>query len=485
MRELSVQSSNGTATDSDRTALQDELNQLTSEINRVGNTTEFNTQKILNGGMTNGNGQKITEATSASVTATGVVAAGATAAGSTITVDGKTFDISGITIGASPGDADAKAAALELGEKTSGGVKLSDLVNISTDGSAKLVFESKSKGTSSSISFGGDIAPLGITAANDKATGNPTTIERVGVEGAELTNNIGPASDGKLTIDSNNNTITVKIGTNDITDVDVEKVNIKLKEGQTFDLGTDKGRAELITAINAGIQNAGLEGQLTASLSLDNKIQMISQTGEDFVVGTATDGSSLFDSTDGINVGTGIVAVADKAPIGNVQQVAGPGAQGTGFNTKFQIGANTGQSISLNVTDMRASALGITGNAGQDGFTKTNSITNGTNDVKSEAALNISTKENASKAIEVIDKAISTVSSERAKLGSVQNRLEHTINNLNVGAENLQAAESRIRDVDMAKEMMNFTKNNILNQAAQAMMAQSNSQPQAVLQLLR
>ena len=84
-----------------------------------------------------------------------------------------------------------------------------------------------------------------------------------------------------------------------------------------------------------------------------------------------------------------------------------------------------------------------------------------------------------------IETAINTVNTSRSTLGSQQNRLEHKINNLNVTAENLQAAESRIRDVDMAKEMMNFTKNNILNQASQAMLAQANQQPQAVLQLLR
>ena len=84
-----------------------------------------------------------------------------------------------------------------------------------------------------------------------------------------------------------------------------------------------------------------------------------------------------------------------------------------------------------------------------------------------------------------IETSINTINSARSTLGSQQNRLEHKINNLNVTSENLQAAESRIRDVDMAKEMMNFTKNNILNQASQAMLAQANQQPQAVLQLLR
>ncbi|WP_404284836.1 flagellin Hag [Exiguobacterium aurantiacum] len=84
-----------------------------------------------------------------------------------------------------------------------------------------------------------------------------------------------------------------------------------------------------------------------------------------------------------------------------------------------------------------------------------------------------------------IDTAIKTVSEARSSLGANQNRLEHTIKNLDNASENLTAAESRIRDVDMAKEMMNFTKNNILNQASQAMLAQANQQPQAVLQLLR
>lgn len=146
----------------------------------------------------------------------------------------------------------------------------------------------------------------------------------------------------------------------------------------------------------------------------------------------------------------------------------------TEFNTKklingslastslsFQIGANKEQTLQLTIANMGASALSI-------------------------ASINLgSTSTLSTAAIEIIDDAIKTVSQERSKLGANQNRLEHTINNLNVGAENLQAAESRIRDVDMAKEMMNFTKNNILNQAAQAMLAQSNQQPQAVLQLLR
>ncbi|WP_313639220.1 flagellin [Paenibacillus sp.] len=132
----------------------------------------------------------------------------------------------------------------------------------------------------------------------------------------------------------------------------------------------------------------------------------------------------------------------------------------TDGTANFQIGANTGQSMNLSIEDMGASALGVKG-------------------------LQVSTQSQASVAIKVIDQATQKVSSERSKLGAVQNRLEHTINNLGTASENLTAAESRIRDVDMAKEMMSQTKNNILAQAAQAMLAQANQQPQGVLQLLR
>ncbi|HBC93774.1 MAG TPA: flagellin [Pelotomaculum sp.] len=103
----------------------------------------------------------------------------------------------------------------------------------------------------------------------------------------------------------------------------------------------------------------------------------------------------------------------------------------------------------------------------------------------SVGGVDISTQKAANTAITNINNAIEAVSAERSKLGAYQNRLEHTINNLGTSSENLTASESRIRDVDMAKEMMEFTKNNILSQAAQAMLAQANQQPESVLQLLR
>ena len=130
-----------------------------------------------------------------------------------------------------------------------------------------------------------------------------------------------------------------------------------------------------------------------------------------------------------------------------------------------QVGANANQSMSIEIGDMRAEALGITNAKGK--------------------GLSVESAEDANEAITAFDAALNAVSSQRANLGAVQNRLEYTISNLDNTAENLTSAESTLRDVDMAKEMMEYSKNNILNQAAQAMISQANQQPQNVLQLLR
>jgi flagellin len=108
-----------------------------------------------------------------------------------------------------------------------------------------------------------------------------------------------------------------------------------------------------------------------------------------------------------------------------------------------------------------------------------------TNPADTKAGIAVNTQASANDAIEIINNAITKVSEERSKLGAYQNRLEHTLANLGTSSENLTSAESRIRDVNMAKEMSIFSKNNILGQAAQAMLAQANQQPQQVLQLLR
>lgn len=151
--------------------------------------------------------------------------------------------------------------------------------------------------------------------------------------------------------------------------------------------------------------------------------------------------------------------------IGNNTQFNTKDILKTDQNLDIQVGANANQVINIQWKAQIKTALG--------------------EDAVDISALDITSKANANTAITTLDQAILSVSKSRSKMGALQNRLEHTINNLGTSAENLTAAESRIRDVDMAKEMMEFTKNNILTQAAQAMLAQSNQVPQGVLQLLR
>lgn len=149
--------------------------------------------------------------------------------------------------------------------------------------------------------------------------------------------------------------------------------------------------------------------------------------------------------------------------LGSVTDITdGTGVMGAGDGLTLQIGANgsSDQQVSLSVGDMSSAGLGLTG-------------------------VSVATQDDSKNAIATIDAAINQVSSTRADLGALQNRLEHTVSNLGVTSENLTSAESRIRDVDMAKEMMDMTKNNVLAQAAQSMLAQANQQPQNVLKLLQ
>ena len=142
---------------------------------------------------------------------------------------------------------------------------------------------------------------------------------------------------------------------------------------------------------------------------------------------------------------------------------------------RLQVGANAGQEINLSINSMKAKDLGIVKTTGSVSDSPTS---NG-------EALDVTTQSKASLAIEAYDQALQRVSTERAKLGAVQNRLEHTIANLDTSEENLQSAESRIRDTDMADEMTKFSKDNILQQAGTSMLAQANQANQTVLSLLQ
>jgi len=163
--------------------------------------------------------------------------------------------------------------------------------------------------------------------------------------------------------------------------------------------------------------------------------------------------------------------IASHAQFNGLNILTGRFAQENGGNNPtasmwFHVGANMDQRMRSFINTMTATALGV-------------------RDISSKAIISLSTPENSNMAIGIVDKALEKVSKQRADLGAYQNRLEKTSVGLMVGYENLQAAESRIRDTDMAEQMSSFVRTQILNQAATAMLAQANQKPQLMLQLLR
>lgn len=222
-------------------------------------------------------------------------------------------------------------------------------------------------------------------------------------------------------------------------------------------------------------------------------------TGEDATAAVIT--GNVISEILGTDINLGTITVNEQeVELNNVNDLDGSGEEQITIETLADaletdinavLGANTvkvtgadgvltietvakGSEASLKISGDAATALGIAGIA--SGKDATDGLTN---------IIDVSNRDAADAAIATIDAAVGLVSTERSNLGSVQNRLEHTINNLTATAENLSAAESRIRDVDMAEEMMEFTKNNILSQAATAMLAQANQMPNSVLQLLQ
>ena len=245
----------------------------------------------------------------------------------------------------------------------------------------------------------------------------------------------------------------------------------KIKAGDTFTIDgktfefTDGAEASSSKNVAIDLSNLGVSGGLLNSQTGD-VTTLIKDAIEDADAFQLSDGQSKYSVTvNGNKLTLSSNDNADTASIFENRTAANielPTVTTTGKSLTLQIG-DTSESFNqmkLNIGDAHVAALGI-------------------------GDISITTQEDAGKAVDAIKNAINKVSDIRGSLGAVQNRLEHTINNLGVQTENITAAESRIRDVDMAKEMMAYTKNNILVQAAQAMLAQANQVPQGVLQLLQ
>ena len=266
--------------------------------------------------------------------------------------------------------------------------------------------------------------------------------------------------------------------------VTTAEANVNTNKALASGVSSDTTLVSLTDAANAALKIASgdtievsyvVDGELksdTVEVKDDTKLgDVLGKIAATTTASYTTDGITLTATTAGYaNAVHGITITVrdDKGEVNNeatnalssfTETTAAKNIRAGGKAT-FHIGANTGQNMELSIEDMSSAALGVKN-------------------------IKIGEQVEADVAIKVIDSAIQKVSAERSKLGATQNRLDHTINNLGASSENLTAAESRIRDVDMAKEIMEQTKNSILTQAAQAMLAQANQQPQGVLQLLQ
>ncbi|MCG7317397.1 flagellin [Brevibacillus laterosporus] len=261
---------------------------------------------------------------------------------------------------------------------------------------------------------------------------------------------------------------------------DTEFNNQKVLDGsfedKTFHIGANQGQSIKLSINNMSNSELGVTGFQSKETAVATDIQVGNTSQDTFKVelkAIATAGNAEVKETTATIDKDGNVVVTLKQ-----DAAANPTAKAGNITATKQEVVDALKKIGIEASVDAAKAADVL-TAGS------NTTIAAATDKDDTKGVNISTQKAADKAITTINNALNKVSEERSKLGANQNRLEHTINNLGATAENLTAAESRIRDVDMAKEMMDFTKNNILTQAAQAMLAQANQQPQGVLQLLR
>jgi flagellin len=432
MRELSVQAANDTLTQEDRSYIQLEIDELTTEIDRISTTTQFNKKQLLDGSA--------------------AVLWSSSSLGLKAIINGGLREID------------------QFGQKLvkEGNFKIT--MTVITAGVSELlktdIFKLKHSSTSDPTGKIGTV-PTTFTAslydidkfwdANGKfMLEDPKTITITRGDGAQ----------GSFTIYS---TDTIQNLMNKITGVKYDGVAIV--SSANYGTTAVKGTIE----ISSGV--AGAAGKLTFSgdedilkaLSLNTVKEATENTYKYKIENAHTGGVTKPAITSGTVTGNVVYGAVHKNVdfLFKLTAAALNAGEHKDFylhladnTTVFQIGANQGEDMGIHIGDMSASALGVSN-------------------------VQVMSRELAARSITVIDNAINRVSMQRARLGAYQNRLEHTINNLTTASTNLKSAESRIRDADMAKEMMTFTKLNVLSQAGNAMLAQANQLPSNVLTLLR
>jgi len=431
MRELAVQSASDTNTGVDREEIQKEMDQLAIELTRIANNTEFNTQTLMNGGIQDG--------------ALGEL-------GFHIGANEGQY----ITLSIGAMDAHSLGVARDIMQaELTNAVHVTDISVGTTTGSAIV-----------------DEAQIQVSAQL--------------VEGSEATAAVKDAGqDAKLNVDYNSLAGDLKLNGVDVTLTEVKKLD---GSGATAIAISDLVNAlqDDIDAVFDGTNHGGVTFTVSASgnaLIITNDMQgagsLVDLTGSGAIAGDSglgfTDlgpvsGTDATDDTLTVTFSYGTDSVEVLGVALDATSVSGTGVF-AGLTLTLDGNLDETLAATIDITSVRSSAA-VFSNGAKDA------------DAVAAAGIDVSSRTAADSAVTIIQNAIDRVSAERSKLGAYQNRLEHTISNLGVSAENLQAAESRIRDVDMAAEMMAFTKFQILQQASTAMLAQANLAPQSVLQLL-
>ena len=401
MNELATQAANGTNSENDRQAIQNEISQLTTEIDRVAETTKFNETYLLKG-----NGKTTTNVISAKDagivgtltgvgTGTGVFKMEALKFGSTITIGSKGYTI---------------------------GTTIADIRSSITDGK----FVASKPGAGSIIQING----TEYTIAKDKASVDTAENVLLATQIASLIKDgdkvvVGTQTMVAMTEDKKNGAVD-GVGDNDASVISAKKAYSLIAEElrKASSIGTDAGHEAKVTKTTATVGGTGI---VNANWQKDTQYSA-SNTQITFIISEGT-----VQSSQGLQMGLHVGADADET-----------------------------NKITFTIDTMSSAGLGVKG-------------------------LNLvdTTGAKATYAIDTIAEAISKVSAQRSSLGAIQNRLEHTINNLDNVVENTTSAESQIRDTDMAEEMVEYSKNNILAQAGQSMLAQANQATQGVLSLLQ
>ena len=424
MVELADQSANGTYADEvDRENLQKEISSLKEEINRIADSTNFNGINLLDGSLSTG---KLPTFTGLDSIAKTVIAA---TGNSTEFTMGVANDVAkdkeySLTFNYTDANGVAKEKTIKLTAKD-------DKTLVDASGKEYSVTQTNATAEDMAAAFAGalgsdsEIGEL-FTVATDGNGKLTFTSKETGSTGASKVLSAATAYDGASTT----LTVTQKAGTDQKVEYDFQN----MAADKVFTVNGEK-----FVFATAGKQ-----------FDSDVNVLEIKATNPD---------------TDEVGKMAGMIAnklgLSDEQVKDDGTKITFSASAGNGGLT-LQIGdtADKFNQMTVSVGDMHAKALGI-------------------------SDVDISTQAGAKAAVDKIKSAINSVSSTRGDLGAIQNRLEHTINNLSVSAENMTAAESRIRDVDMANEMMAYTKNNILVQSSQAMLAQANQLPQGVLQLLQ